>query len=154
MRKYSVLMALGLLSMLLISLQLSASPAPTPTIKAEVNIDPQVFNPNRRGAITAYISNLTKDGVSYNVRDANISTIKLYHEGIFVANLLRGKVEDNTLVVKFDAKIVADYIWSIIYHMGTIPPQANYTMEFTVVGKLFNGEQFAGSDTIKIVVLP
>lgn len=153
MRIYSVLMTLGLLSMLLIGLQLSSSLSnTTPTIEAEVNIDPQVFNLKQRGVITAYISNLTNEDDSYDVHDINVSTVKLYHEKTFVAEPLRVTVEDNILIVKFDATVVADYVWSIVYHMGTIPPQANYKMEFTVSGRLFNDEQFAGSDTIKIVL--
>lgn len=150
MRTYSVLMALALFSMLLIGLQLSALPAPEPTIEAEVNINPQVFNLKRRGVITAYVSNLTEEDVSYNVRDINTSTIRLYHEEHLVTEPLRSAVENNILTVKFDATIVADYIWSKVYHMGTIPPQQNYTMTFTVSGKLFNNKQFAGNDTIKI----
>jgi hypothetical protein len=150
MRAYSALMALGLFIMLLIGLQLSASPT-VPEIEAEVNIDPQVLNLRQMGVITAYISNLTKEDVSYDIHDVNTSTIKLYHEQTFVAEPLRSAVEDDTLVVKFDAATVASYIWSKIYHMGTVQPQQNYTMTFTVSGTLFNDEQFAGSDTIKII---
>jgi hypothetical protein len=150
MRAYLALMALGLISMLLVGLQLSASPT-VPEIEAEVNIDPQVFNLKRGGVITAYISNLTKEDFSYDVRDVNTSTIALYHEGNFVAEALRSAVEEGTLIVKFDAATVADYRWSKIYHMGTVQPQQNYTMTFTVSGRLFSDEQFAGSDTIKII---
>ena len=153
MRKYSVLMMLGLISMLLIALQLSASQAPGPTIEAEVNIHPEVFNLKQKGVITAHVTNLTEESVSYDVKDINISTIMLYHENTFVAKPLRVTVEGNTLIVKFDATAVADYVWSIIYHMGIsrIMPQENYTMTFTVSGTLFSGEEFAGSDTIKII---
>ena len=152
MRKYSVLMMLGLISMLLIALQLSASQAPGPTIEAEVNIHPEVFNLRQGGVITAHVSNLTKDSVSYDIRDINISTIRLHHEGTLVAEPIRSTVAGNTLVVKFDAAAVADYVWSVVYHMGTITPQEGYMMEFTVSGTLFNDEQFAGSDTIKIIL--
>ena len=164
MRKYSVLMALGLLSMLLLGLQLSASPTNTSTIEAEVNIHPEVlnlkrksskvFNWERRGVITAYISNLTNEDNSYDVHDINVSTVKLYHKKNFVAEPLRSTVEDNILIVKFDATVVADYVWSVVYHMGIVPPikpKDNYTMEFTVSGELLDGEPFAGEDTIKII---
>jgi hypothetical protein len=150
MRAYSALMALGLILMLLVGLQLSASQT-VPEIEAEVNIDPQVFNLRQMGVITAYISNLTKEDFSYDVQDVNTSTIKLYHEENFVAEPLRSAVEEGTLIVKFDAATVAGYVWSKIYHMGTVQPQQNYTMTFTVSGRLFNDEQFAGSDTIKII---
>lgn len=154
MRKYSVLMMLGLISMLLIGWQLSASQAPGPTIEAEVNIHPEVFNLRQGGVITAHVTNLTKEGVSYDVKDINISTIMLYHENTFVAEPLRVTVAGNTLIVKFDATAVADYVLSILYHMGIsqVMPQEDYMMEFTVLGTLFNDEQFAGSDTIKIIL--
>jgi hypothetical protein len=153
MRKYSALMMLGLISMLLIALQLSASQAPGPTIEAEVNITPEVFNLNQKGVITAHVTNLTEEDVSYDVKDINISTIMLYHENTFVAEPLRVTVAGNTLIVKFDATAVADYVWSVVYHMGItrIMPQENYTMTFTVSGTLFGGEEFAGSDTIKVI---
>jgi len=154
MRKYSVLMMLGLISMLLLGLQLAVSQAPEPAIEAEVNIHPEVFNLRQGGVITAHVSNLAKDSVSYDIRDINISTIRLYHEGALVAEPIRSTVAGNTLVVKFDATAVADYVWSIMYHMGIsqVMPQEDYTMEFTVSGKLLNDEQFAGSDTIKIIL--
>lgn len=146
MRKYSVLMALGFLAMLLLGLYLSASLATALTIKAEVRINPEVFNLKQRGVIIAVISNLTKDGDSYDVHQINVSTVRL-----FVAEPLRSTFEDDTLIVKFDATAVANYIWSKIHHLGPIPPQEDYTMELTVSGKLlYTGEQFAGSDTIKI----
>jgi hypothetical protein len=154
MRIYSVLMTLALFSMLLIGLQLSALPASEPAIEAEVNIQPQVFNLKRRGVITAYVCNLTEEELSYDVLDINTSTIRLYHQEQLVTEPLRSTVENDTLTVKFDASIVADYIWSRIYHMGSIPPQQNYTITFTVSGRLFNNKQFAGSDTIKITHEP
>ena len=150
MRAYSALMALALFLMLLVGLQLAASPT-VPEIEAEVNINPEVFNLGRGGVITAYISNLTKEDLSYDVSDINTSTIRLYHQGSFVAEPLRSSIENCTLIVKFDAATVASYVWSKIYHMGTVQPQQNYTMTFTVSGTLFNDEQFAGSDTIQII---
>ena len=150
MRAYSALMTLALFLMLLVGLLLAASPT-VPEIEAEVNINPEVFNLRRRGVITAYISNLTKEDLAYDVSDINTTTIVLYHQGSFVAEPLRSAVEEETLIVKFDAGTVAGYIWSKIYHMGTVQPQQNYTITFTVLGRLFNSEQFAGSDAIKII---
>ena len=150
MRAYSALMALALFLMLLVGLQLAASPT-VPEIEAEVNINPEVFNLGRGGVITAYISNLTKEDLSYDVGNINTSTIVLYHQGSFVAEPLRSAVENGTLIIKFDAATVASYVWSKIYHMGTVQPQQNYTMTFTVSGTLLNDEQFAGSDTIQII---
>jgi hypothetical protein len=150
MRAYSALMALALFLMLLVGLQLAASPT-MPEIEAEVNINPEVFNLRQGGVITAYISNLTKEDLTYDVSDINTSTVALYHEQTFVTDPFRSLVENGTLILKFDAGTVAGYVWSKIYHMGTVQPQQNYTMTFTVSGRLFNDEQFAGSDTIKII---
>jgi len=146
MRKYSVLMTLGLLSMLLLEVYISASQTTTVPIEAEVNIRPVVFNLKQRGVVTAYISNLTKDGYSYDVHEINVSTVRL-----FVAGPLHSTFVDDTLIVKFDAVTVADYIWSIVCHMGAIPPREKESMELTVSGKLLDtGERFEGSDTIEI----
>lgn len=152
MRKYSVLMMLGLLSMLLLGLQLSASPATAPIIEAEVNIYPEVFNLKERGVIIAHIVSLTRDGISYSLRDVNGSTIELYYGGGLIAEALHVTVGDNNLVAKFDGTIVADYIWlNILYHMGMVPPQEKYPVSLTVSGELLSGEQFAGSDTIEVI---
>ena len=147
MRIYSVLVMLGLLIVLLLGLQLSASQMTQPIIRAEVEIRPEVFNLKQHGVVTAFVSNLTKDDNSYDVHQINVSTIRL-----FVAPPLSSTFEDDTLIVKFDATTVADYIWSKVHHMGSIPPQENYMMELTVSGRLlYTGEQFAGSDTVKII---
>jgi hypothetical protein len=152
MRKYSVLMMLGLLSMLLLGLQLSALPAIAPTIEAEVEMFPEVFNLKQKGVITAHIVSLTKDDVAYSLREVNASTIRLYYEGGLIAEALRVTVGKDNVIVKFDATIVADYIWLyILYHMGMVPPQEKYPVSLTVSGELLNGEQFAGSDSIEVI---
>lgn len=157
MRAYSGLMLVGLVSMVLLGLLLSTSLIATPTITAEVNIVPEVFNLKRvnatMGVITARISNLTKDDVSYDVRDINVSTIGLYYEGALITEAIRATVENDILIVKFDATQVANYVWTnIVYHMGTVPPQENYRLTLTVSGQLVNdGEVFTGDDTIKII---
>jgi hypothetical protein len=152
MRKYSVLMTLGVLSMLLLGLQLSASPATAPTIEAGVHIHPEVFNLKQKGVITAHIVSLTNDDIIYSLQDVNKSTIALYYEGGLIAEAFRVMVGGDNLIAKFDATIVADYIWqNILYHMGTVPPQEKYPVTLTVSGKLLNGEQFAGSDTIEVI---
>ena len=141
MRKYSVLMMLGLLSMLLLGLQLSALPATAPTIEAEVSIYPEVFNLKQRGVVTAHIVSLMKDDVSYSLQDVNKSTIRLFYEGGLIAEALHVTVGDDKVIAKFDATIVADYIWlNILYHMGMVPPQEKYPVSLTVSGELLNGE--------------
>jgi hypothetical protein len=106
------------------------------------------------GVITARISNLTKDDVSYDVHDINVSTIGLYYEDALITEAIRATVANDILIVKFDATQVANYIWTnILYHMGTLkpPPQEDYPL--TVSGQLINdGEGFAGNDTIKIIL--
>lgn len=158
MKAYSVLMLAGLVSMVLLGVLLSASPITASEITAGVDIVPEVFNLKRKdaqgGVITAYISNLANVDVSYDVRDINVSTIGLYYEGQLITEDIHATVEDDTLIVKFDAPQVANFIWiNIAYHMGTIPPQENYSLTLTVSGQLINGgEGFAGSDTIKIIL--
>jgi len=153
-----VLIPAGLVSIVLLGMLLSAAIITTPKITAEVDIDPEVFNLKRmnaqNGVITAYISNLTKDDVPYDVHDINVSTIGLYYEGQLITKAIRAKIENDILIVKFDATQVANYIWAnIVYHMGTVPPQENYTVTLTVSGRLVNGgEVFAGNDTIRIIL--
>jgi hypothetical protein len=151
-------MLTGLVSIVALGLLLSVALIATPKITAEVDIVPEVFNLKRmdaqNGVITAYISNLTENDVSYDVRDINVSTIGLYYEGQLLTKSIHTAIEENILIVKFDAIQVANYIWTnIVYHMGTVPPQENYTIPLTVSGQLINeGEIFAGSDTIKIIL--
>jgi hypothetical protein len=154
MRAYKMVVEFSLLLVALLGLQLLASPAKASEITAEVNIVPEMFNLKRldeqSGVITAYVSNLTKEGVSYNVRDINLSTVGLYYGESPVAEALRTIVANDVLIVKFDASTVANYIWfNILYHMGTIPPQDSKLVPLTLRGQLNNGEKFAGTDTIK-----
>ncbi len=157
MRAYSVLMLGGFVSMVLLGLLLSASPTTAPEIAAEVDIVPDVFNLIRMdadgGFITAYISNLIEDDVSYDVREINVSTIVLCYEEQLITEASRASIEDDVLIVKFDATQVATYFWlNIVSHMGTLPPQEDYTVTLTVSGELNNdGGEFAGDDTIKII---
>lgn len=154
MREYKALAIFSLLLIVLIGLQLLASPTTASTIDADVDIVPDVFNLRQVGVITAYVSNLRKDDVSYSVNDINASTVGLYYEDSLVAEALQAKIENDVLIVKFDSYTVANYIWTYIaYHMGTIPPQTNFAITLTVRGQLIsNGEEFAGSDTIKIIL--
>lgn len=156
-RGYSVLMVSGLFLMLVLGLHFSASLA-TVSIEAEVSIHPEVFNLKRNGTarhgvITARISNLTKEGTSYDVEEIDVSTLMLYHETTFVAQPLRTKVAQDALIAKFDATIVANYIWFKLSHMGIAPPTPppHYTMTFTIKGEV-SGEEFAGSDTINTML--
>lgn len=157
MRAYPVLMLASLVSMVLFGLLLSASPTAALSINAEVKIVPEVFNLTLKeangGVITTYISDLTGEDGSYDVHDINVSTIGLYYEGQLITKAIRAAIENDVLTVKFDATQVANYIWTnIVYHMGTIPPQADYTVTLTVSGQLISDEEsFEGNDTIKII---
>lgn len=156
-RTYSVLIVSGFVLMLVLGLRLSASLA-TASIEAEVRIHPEVFNLKRNGTarhgvITARIGNLTKEGTSYDVEEIDVSTLMLCHETTFVAQPLRTKVAEDTLIAKFDATTVANYIWFELCHMGIAPPTPppHYTMTLTIKGEP-GGEEFSGSDTIKIIL--
>lgn len=157
MKTYPALMLTGLITMILIGLFASTSPATVPEINATVDINPDVLNLKRAnttsGVITAYVSNLTKDETSYDVDDINTSTIKLYYMEQFITEATRATVKKDVLTAKFDATQVANYIWTnIAYHMGSIPPRENYRLTLTVRGQLLNSaETFAGDDTIKII---
>jgi len=148
---------MGLLSILLVGLQLSASLATAPTIEAKVTIHPKVLNLKRNGTgvhgvFSVFISNLENDSVSYDVREINVSTIMLYHETTFVASANRTMVAKGKLIVKFDAATVANYIWFKLWHIiPLLAPPPDYTMTFTVEGELLNGEEFAGRGTIMII---
>lgn len=158
MRRHLSLMNVGLLSMLLLGLHLSASLALPPVIEAQVEIHPEVFNLRRNGTgahgvITAFISSLRDESLSYDAKDINISTIMLYHETTPLASALRTHAAKGKLIAKFDATTVANQIMFKLWHLGIAPPTPpqGYPMEFTIKGELTTGEKFAGTDTIKII---
>jgi hypothetical protein len=106
--------------------------APPPT---NIDIDPDTLNLKSKGRwITCYI-----DIPGYDVNEIDISTILL--EDTIPAEW--GDVQGTILMVKFDRGEVEDYIGS---------PQES--IELWVTGKFYDGAEFEGSDTIRVICPP
>jgi hypothetical protein len=105
-------------------------------IKATTNIDPDTLNLKSKGRwITCYID--LPEG--HDVNDIDISTI-LLEDTIPVE---WGDVQGTTLMVKFERSEVEDYIGA--------PQDA---IELLVAGKFYDGTEFEGSDTIRVICPP
>jgi hypothetical protein len=140
MRSKSILIVLGLATLMFLGAQVLTPLSRALTIPAEVDITPETLNLNRNGRwITVHIE-LPK---GYNVTDVDESTILL--EGLFSPEW--SNVEDGRLMVKFDASGVIDYLWDRLYHMGG---KAG-SIELSVAGQLMDGTQFSGTDKITIM---
>lgn len=151
MRKQTVSTALALAFSLIIWIQLMTAQVRANVISADVNIDPDMLNLNSNGRfVTVYIE-LPED---YNVRDILLETVRL--QGIpAITDLTYGFVKNPEVMdhdgdgilermVKFDRAAV---ITLLIEHMS---PHVKHEVPLTVTGELSNGEDFKGSDTIKV----
>jgi outer membrane protein assembly factor BamB len=108
---------------------------PPPPIHANIDIDPDTLNLKSRGRwITCYI-----DLPGYDVNNIDISTILL--EDAIPAEW--GDVQGTTLMVKFDRGEVEDYIG--------VPQDV---IELWVTGEFYDGTEFEGSDTIRVIYPP
>ena len=144
-RAYTLAMAFGLVLAILFGLQLLALPTSAQTIPATIEIAPKTLNLMEKGVITVYIWL-----PGYDVNKIDVSTVRFDGQPF---PPLRGNVEGDKMVVKFDALLVIDYIWtSKVSHMGTIPPQADYRITITITGSLTTEEDFAGEYEIKIIL--
>lgn len=151
MRKYSALMVFVSALILMLIPQFFASTNEVLAVSAIVSIEPETLGLKQQGKwITVYIE-LPEP---YNVSDVDVSSVLL--DETIPAEW--GKVQGETLVVKFDASIVVDYIWTAkLYHMGinyldTIRPQENIEVELNVTGEFFDGEPaFEGIDKVKVM---
>lgn len=151
MRTNFILMAFASALILMLSLQFFVSSNEALAISAIVSIEPETLNLKEQGKlITVYIE-LPEP---YDVSDVDVSSVML--DGTIPAEW--GNVEGETLVVKFDASSVIDYIWTTkLYHMGinfmdTIRPQESIEVELKVTCKFFDGiTTFEGIDTVKIM---
>lgn len=142
MRLKLLLMTLGLVIITVFGLQALSPVTKANVIEATVDITPDTLNLNMKGKwITAYIA--LPEG--YNVSDIDTASILL--QGLFAPEW--SNIEGGFLMVKFDASSVIDHLWNILYHMGN-----RAHVEITVQGKLMNGLDFAGSDTITIMDPP
>lgn len=151
MRKYPVLMMLSLLSMLLLGLHLSASSTITSTIEAEqVKFEPKLFDLDNPEPVIAHIK--FPEPYERNTTKVDPSTV-----------LLEGSISpENTwtthtppeFVAEFDGDMVANVLWSKIYHMGitTPKPWAPTKIELEISGKLFDGTDWHGIGEIKVVI--
>lgn len=115
------------------------------TITADVNIDPDSLLLKEDGHgkwMTVYIE--LPDG--YDVNNVNVSSVVLRVMGY---NVLVSKydVQGDVLMVKFDRGEVINFLWSMIEHMS---PRVKQEVTLIVMGSLYNGDSFEGSDTIRV----
>jgi hypothetical protein len=103
--------------------------------QATIDIDPDTLNLKSKGRwITCYI-----DISGYDVNEIDISTILL--EDTIPAEW--GDIQNTTLMVKFDRSEVEDYIG--------VPQES---IELKVTGEFYDGTEFEGSDTIRVICPP
>jgi len=134
-----MLIVFSLLVPIMLGLQLLATRSTATSIQVTVDIKPETLNLNeRQGLITVFIYNLPQP---YTVNDINQTTVRIGN-----LNLERawGQIEEDKLILKFDASTVIDYVWSQIYHMGAF----RTVITLKVTGKMMDGASFEGSDTI------
>lgn len=151
MRAYSYLMVGVILIALILGAQLAGTPALGMSIQATVDIKPETLNLKSEGKwVTAHIQ-LPEE---YDVSHIDISSIML---GSVPVDLMEPThIGDHDLMVKFDRLTVIDYIWSIIYHMPSQISGKRWEVTLTITGEIFNDPiiPFAGSDTIRVLILP
>jgi len=104
-------------------------------IQAEVEFNPDTLNRKSQGKwVTVYID--LPDG--FNEEDIDISTIKL-NGMVDAEEKPTGIDEDGILMVKFDRQAVK----------ALLEPGEN--VEISISGELFNGMEFEGTDTIRVI---
>lgn len=107
--------------------------SPTPPfhvlIDADVDIKPETLNLKSKGVLTAFI----KLPEQYNVKNITVSTITCNG-----ASVIKGIVDDNTLIVKFRRQDL---------QLQKIEPEEK--IELTVTGQLSDGTMFEGSDKVR-----
>lgn len=151
MRKYSVLMMLGLISMLLIGLQLSASPTTALAIEAEqVKFEPKLFHLDNPEPVIVHIK--FPEPYERNTTNVNPSTVRL--EGSIPPLNTWTTRAPPEFVAEFDGSMVAQVLWSKIYHMGitTPKPWVPTKVELHISGKLVDGTDWHGIGEIKILI--
>ena len=145
MRRQLVLAALAFALSLAIAMQLATSQVMGNVISADVDIHPNALQLKEGGCgnwITAHID-LPRD---YDVNNIDISSVTLEVMGGHVS-VSKHVVEGRGLMVKFDRAMVIGCLWSMVGHMS---PRVKQEVSLTVVGNLYNGDAFEGSDTIEV----
>jgi hypothetical protein len=139
---------------MLSSLQLLSGQPFEADIEATMDVDPDTLNLRMHGKwITVYIE-LTW---GYNVNDIDIETVGLCVEDWNEAeklNASKWNIQDNKLMLKFDAEQVIDRIWLKIYHLEVYMPQDDVTVNLIVAGELYSGLTFKGVDEIRVIAPP
>lgn len=151
MRKYLIHTILGMLLLTIVGMQLVMSPIVGQPVGVSLEIKPKVLNLKRNGGIiTASIE--FRDS-SYNISDINFTSIELHVEtAIGWAEPIRCIVAKDKLIAEFNATEVAGLILTTLGHMQpTPPPKAEYPKSIVVKGEV-NGEDFEGTDRIKIIL--
>lgn len=152
MRKYSALMALGLISMLLLGLQLSASPTTASAIEAEqVKFEPKLFHLDNPEPVIVHVK--FPEPYERNTTNVNVSTVRL--EGsIPPVNTWTTRAPPPEFIAEFDGSMVAQVLWAKIYHMGitTPKPWVPTKVELQISGKLIDGTEWHGIGEIKILI--
>lgn len=130
-----VLTVITFLGLLCIACPLTmADPCEPNIVEATIDIDPDTLNLKSRGRwITCYIW-LPED---HNVEDINAASILL--EDVIEAEWKWFEIEDQVLMVKFNRSEV----------QGMLEP--NEAVELTVTGDLADGNEFEGTDTIRVI---
>jgi len=150
MRKYSVLMILGLLSMLLLGLQLSASPTNVSKIEAEqVKFEPKLFHLDNPEPVIVHVK--FPEPYERNVTEVDASTVLLGSLPPVDSWKTRAPPE---FVAEFDGYIVASIINAKISHLGVTTPHpwVPTKVELQISGELFDGTKWFGVGKIKVVI--
>ena len=145
MRKLMVLMTLALAFSLIVWTQFVAPSARANVIPADVDIDPDslVLKEGGHGKwITVYIE--LPEG--YDVNNINVSSVTLVVMGVHVSVSWYG-IQEDELIVKFDRAFVVSVLLSMSEHMT---PHVKQKVTLEVIGTLYDGTVFRGSDTIRV----
>jgi len=143
MRRCTILTTLALALSFIVCTQLVTTRAGTNAIPADVDIDPDALLLGSQGKwITAYVS--LPEGYDVNTINGSSVTLQVMGSNVSVS---RYNIEGSTLIAKFDRALVTNLLLSLIVHMS---PHVKQKVSLTVMGSLYDGKGFQGSDTIEV----